>query len=186
MAQITLQGPDASHLPPNTADETPEKGWSFKRIVDAINTMFTEVYAGVAAAATAANLTTLSNTVSALAVRNPNDIATSEAVETNGTTPTDLDLTVYQSILTTGGSQGAEDAAIGDGTGITVGQRKLVTLDTLTDPADSVTLDDANFAQGSDTITAIALDAEGEFILAEWQGAKWEVIKASSGVVTVA
>lgn len=44
MAQLTLVGPNADHLPPNTADETPEKGWSFRRIVAAINANFTEIY----------------------------------------------------------------------------------------------------------------------------------------------
>lgn len=44
MSQTTLQGPDSKTKLPTTRDETAENGWSFKRIVDAINTMFTEVY----------------------------------------------------------------------------------------------------------------------------------------------
>lgn len=184
MAQTTLQGPTDDRHGPNMTEETPERGWSFKRILDTINTMFTEVYAGIAAAALATDLTTLQGEVDALAARNPNDISTSQDVVTSDAAPEALDLTVYQSKLTTGGSQGAEAVTIGDGTGITVGHRKLVTLETLTDGADSVTLDDGNFSQAADTITAIALDAEGEFLLAEWQGASWEVIAASSGVVT--
>lgn len=54
MAKVILVGPDAAHMPPNTADETPEKGWSFKRIVDAVNTMFTELYISLAQVGTTA------------------------------------------------------------------------------------------------------------------------------------
>lgn len=119
-------------------------------------------------------------------IQGSSDIRTSESLTTNGSTATALGLTVYQSILTTGASEGAESATIGDGTGVTVGHQKLITLGTLSDASDSVTLDDSNFSQGSDTITAIALDAAGEFLLAQWRGSSWEIISASSGVVSVA
>lgn len=112
-------------------------------------------------------------------------LTTQEEVATNGDTATELSLEVYQSVITTGGSEGAEEATLGDGTGAIVGQRKLITLDTLTHASDSVTLDHANFAVPDETITAIELDAAGEFLLAEWNGAKWQVIYASAGVVTV-
>lgn len=111
---------------------------------------------------------------------------TSEAVSTNDEDPSVVDLDVYHSQLTTSGSEGAEEAEVGDGTGVVVGHRKLITLATRTHASDSVTLDDANISQGADTITAVELDAAGEFILLEWQGASWEVIKASTGVVSVA
>lgn len=55
MAQTTVQGPNADHLGPNTTDETPEKGWSFKKIIDTINTMFSDVYSLVAAVTITAN-----------------------------------------------------------------------------------------------------------------------------------
>lgn len=48
MAQTTLIGPDSHTKPPATRDENAESGWSFKRVVDAINTMFAEVYASFA------------------------------------------------------------------------------------------------------------------------------------------
>jgi hypothetical protein len=44
MAQETIMGPDGPREPFNTADETPETGWNPKRIITAINAMFTELY----------------------------------------------------------------------------------------------------------------------------------------------
>jgi len=44
MAQTTLIPPDNHTKLPTTRDENAEAGWSFKRIVDALNTMLTEVY----------------------------------------------------------------------------------------------------------------------------------------------
>lgn len=54
MTQTTLEGPDHDSKPLNTRDITAEDGWSPKRIVDAINAMFTEVY-GLFSAAVAIN-----------------------------------------------------------------------------------------------------------------------------------
>lgn len=51
MSQTTLQGPDSKSKLPNTRDETSENGWSFKSVIDAINTMFTELYANETARA---------------------------------------------------------------------------------------------------------------------------------------
>jgi hypothetical protein len=113
-----------------------------------------------------------------------NGINSEETVTTNGDASSEVGLDRYHSKIVSGGSAGTEDLNIGDGTGAIVGQRKLITFLTRTNASDSIVLDHANFSQASATITAIALDAAGEFILAEWQGAKWEIIKASSGVVT--
>lgn len=44
MAKLTLVGPDADHLGPNTTDESAERGWSFRRLIAAINANFTEIY----------------------------------------------------------------------------------------------------------------------------------------------
>lgn len=41
-----LEGPTHTRAPLNTADETPDRGWNPKRILDAINDMFTELYSG--------------------------------------------------------------------------------------------------------------------------------------------
>lgn len=52
MAQTTIQGPDSENKLPNTRNETAENGWSIKRIINAVNAMFTELYGtGVTAAA---------------------------------------------------------------------------------------------------------------------------------------
>lgn len=57
MAQETLNGPDSDHRPFNTADETPERGWSPRRIIASINTMLSELYASAtSSAATSAAL----------------------------------------------------------------------------------------------------------------------------------
>lgn len=109
-----------------------------------------------------------------------------EVVSTNGDAAEALSVSVFKSTLVTSGSEGAEEAELGDGSGVEIGTRKLIVLGTRTHADDSVVLDDANFSQGADSITAIALDAANEFLLVEWQGASWEVIKASSGVVAVA
>lgn len=44
MAQTTLEGPTDPRHGPATNDETPERGWSFKRIIAAINANFDELY----------------------------------------------------------------------------------------------------------------------------------------------
>ncbi|WP_028136166.1 hypothetical protein [Bradyrhizobium japonicum] len=44
MSQTTLITPDSHTKLPTTRDENAEAGWSFKRIVDSINEMFTELY----------------------------------------------------------------------------------------------------------------------------------------------
>jgi len=51
MAQVTLEGPDTHAAPLNTGDVSKEKGWGPKRIIDALNAMLTELYAGIAGAA---------------------------------------------------------------------------------------------------------------------------------------
>lgn len=53
MAQVTLQGPDGDSAPFNTGDVSVEKGWGPKRILAALNTMLTELYAGLTGSAAA-------------------------------------------------------------------------------------------------------------------------------------
>lgn len=115
-------------------------------------------------------------------------ITGNEDLESNDATPTEVDTGIYQAKITTSGSEGAEEVTIGDGTGVTVGTRKLITLDTLGDPADSVVLDHANMVggnHGADALASAVLDAEGEFILLEFNGVKWRVLYAATGVVTL-
>jgi hypothetical protein len=94
-----------------------------------------------------------------------------------------LDISVYQSVITTGGTAGSEDVNIGDGTGAVVGQRKLVTLGTRTDGSDVVNLDHANIHNASGTqCTNVDLDAANEFVLVEWTGSEWQIIYANATV----
>ena len=44
MARVDLEGPDGHGKELNTRDASKEGGWSPKRIIDALNTMLTEVY----------------------------------------------------------------------------------------------------------------------------------------------
>jgi hypothetical protein len=44
MTQTTLQSPDSHNKPPTTTLENKEQGWSFKRIIDYINDMFSDLY----------------------------------------------------------------------------------------------------------------------------------------------
>lgn len=109
-----------------------------------------------------------------------------EILITNADAAVTVSTDVYQSQIVTSASQLADEVEIGDGTGVTIGTRKLITLVALTDAGDSIALDYANFSQGADTITAIELAAVDDFVLAEWQGASWEIISATAGVVSVA
>lgn len=89
MPQIDLVGPDSHSSPFNTGDVSKEKGWGPKRIIDALNTMLTELYAGIAGAAaftvTAATVTAdrpvVLPTYTAAALPDPADAAW------NGTDP---------------------------------------------------------------------------------------------------
>jgi hypothetical protein len=98
-----------------------------------------------------------------------------------------VDLGVYHTQIVTGATEGSEDVTVGDGTGAVVGQRKLVTLVTRSHASDVVNLDHANMVDtdGSTALTNMDLDAEGEFLLAFWNGAKWQV-EATNGTKTTA
>lgn len=48
MAQVTIKGPSSHSQPFNTGDVSDERGWGPKRIVDALNAMLDELYAGIA------------------------------------------------------------------------------------------------------------------------------------------
>lgn len=122
------------------------------------------------------------------AIANTMALATSfEELETTNAEATVLSLEHYGSNLTTSGSEGAEDAEIGDGTDAIIGQRKLVVLKTRTHESDSVVLDHANIvSEAGVDATSVELDEEGEFVLLEWNGAKWQVVYSSAGVVATA
>lgn len=85
-------------------------------------------------------------------------------------------LATYQTNMVTGGSKAAEPASMADGEYI--GQRKVVYLSTLSDPADSVVITGANIED-----TSVTLDAEDEYVLFEWDGAAWQAIYTNGTVV---
>lgn len=104
--------------------------------------------------------------------------------KTSGASPITVSLDVFKTTLTTGDTQGNETVNVGNGSTAVIGQRKLVFLGTRTHASDEAVLDHENMAQGSDTLVSVILDEANEFVLLEWRGAKWEIIKAASGVVT--
>lgn len=98
-----------------------------------------------------------------------------------------VSLSVYQTHLITAGVGKNLDI----GLTAVVGQRKLITLKTLTTAGDTVLLDPALFSRGSSTITAITFSTVNDFLLCEWQGSSvwggwWEIIVAFDNVVTTA
>ncbi len=105
---------------------------------------------------------------------------------TTGSVSVEVDKTIYQTLITSGGTAGNEAITIGAATNYVPGTRKFIKLATRTHASDAITLDYANVSTGALTISDITLNVAGEFILLEAQGAKWEVIKASSTVVTAA
>ena len=108
------------------------------------------------------------------------NLVPTEDTLTSGGDPVAATLTAYKSLITTGGTQAAETVSIPNGT--TQGQRKLVEVDTLTDASDSVAIAVTNVdtqlhAGGTPgSIAGLELDAEGEYALLEWTGAKWNVL----------
>jgi hypothetical protein len=118
---------------------------------------------------------------------------TSEQV-TTGAVDQVVDVGVYQTKVTTGGTQGVENLAVGDGTGVVIGTRKLIVLENLSDPSDVLTLDAANIvieeiaahALVDTDLSDVTMDAEGAFLMLEWNGAKWEVKHAGDCTLTPA
>ena len=106
----------------------------------------------------------------------PNLLNESEAV-TTGASPTALDITVYQTLITSGATEGTEEATIGNGTGAIIGQRKLVRLVTRSHASDVVALDEGNIINSAGAaLDVVAFDAANEYLLVEWTGAKWKEI----------
>lgn len=109
----------------------------------------------------------------------PNFINDHELV-TVSATPSACDMTVYATHVTTGGVGRALN--VGNGAGAVVGQRKLIKVVGFT-ASDTVVLDHANIVLANGNAAAsVVLDAANEFILLEWNGAKWQLRYASSGV----
>lgn len=96
-----------------------------------------------------------------------------------------LNPNIYEAYITTGGTAGSENYTLGDGTGVTVGQRKLITLAVRTHASDVVNLDHANMHNAAGVQLANAdLDAAGEFVLFEWNGSEWQEIYSDATLAT--
>jgi hypothetical protein len=88
---------------------------------------------------------------------------------TTGASPVNATIAAYSNEIVTGGTQGSESLVLPDG--LYPGQRLHVTLATLTDMADDVSIDADNLIADSAT-----LDAADEYFLFEWTGAAWAVL----------
>jgi hypothetical protein len=101
----------------------------------------------------------------------------------SGASPVAVSLARHLTTIVTGGTAGTESVTVGDGTGEVVGTRKLIELGTRTDASDVVSLDHANIVNASGTQTTnVDLDAEGEFVLLEWNGSKWQIVYSDATV----
>ena len=106
-------------------------------------------------------------------------------VVTTGATAVSVDPGAYKTEIITGGTAASEDFNLGDGTGVEIGTRRLVYLKTLSDASDVINLDHANCVNVSGTqYTNLDLDAADEFLLTEWNGAKWQTIYVSGTEAT--
>lgn len=104
------------------------------------------------------------------------NLDSTESVTTNGDTATEVSLSTYQTLVTTGGTDGDEDLTLGDAAAAVVGQRKLITLVNRVG-TDTVVLDHANIVDvDGGALVAVELDADDEFILLESNGVAWQVI----------
>jgi hypothetical protein len=121
--------------------------------------------------------------------RDANDINTYDELNLSGASS--VAVRQYLTYLTSGGSATTENFSIPARDGEKSGQRKLILLDTLTDPADVPTLDPANIeTEAGAQPASIQITVEGDSLLLEWRqmrngnNGKWVIIEASSGVVT--
>lgn len=106
----------------------------------------------------------------------PTFLGVSEPLE-SGASAVDVALDVYETKITSGGTAGSEDVNIGDGTGITVGQVKLITFESQTDPSDVLNLDHANIVNANgEQCTNVDLENEDDWLLLRWNGSAWQII----------
>lgn len=129
------------------------------------------------------NVTDIATNAAAVAV-NAAKLPDSEDTATTGASPIDLTLAAAKTVITTGGTAGTENINALPSGGF-VGERKTLELGTLTDPSDSVSVAVTNqvLADGTTGTTSMTLDAENEFALLEWNGAKWQQVYSAAGVI---
>lgn len=109
-----------------------------------------------------------------------NAISGEEAITVDDTTQ-EITQDYYNTKMTT--AHASSVASIGDGH--TVGQRKLITLETLGTAGDEVALDPDNIHNASGTqATGVTFDAADEFLLLEWTGAEWQEIYGTATIGT--
>lgn len=121
-----------------------------------------------------------------LTTRSPIGVEPQE-VTTNDAEVTECDLTVVETKVRTSGSAGAEQLVLGDGTGVRVGTRHLVTLEALGHASDKVALDYGDILNASGAaVSAVEMDTVDQFILFEWQGTAWQIIWSAAGVTITA
>lgn len=93
----------------------------------------------------------------------------------------ELSLATFHAKITTG--HAASVASLADGT--YPGQRKLITLETITTEGDVFTLDETNIHNAAGTqATSVTFDAEGEFLLLEWTGVEWQEVYGTATIAT--
>ena len=117
-------------------------------------------------------------------------VGTYEDVTLSASAATVLGRDVYEYRLTTAaGGVHADELSmpvLADGR---VGERHLITYAAETDAGDTAVASAALVAllsQAALTVSAVTFDTVGEWLLLENRGLKWEVIAATSGVVTAA
>lgn len=112
----------------------------------------------------------------------PSDVEAAEAITSNGETATAASKDIFGTNITSGASQGSEEVTLEDA--LTPGHRKLLTFAAQADPGDVInvtgTLADVDAAP-LDTLT---LDAEGGFVLLEWNGLAWQALYAGDATLT--
>jgi hypothetical protein len=98
----------------------------------------------------------------------------------SGASPVTVTLENYRTGVWTGGTQAAESIVIPSGEW--VGQRKLITLDVLTDPSDTAVINGSNvqslllYGETPGAVSTVTLGTADEYCLLEWTGAAWNLL----------
>lgn len=117
-----------------------------------------------------------------IVLRGMQNLLSKEEIVTNDTTAEAVDLDVYLSEIVSSGSEGGEDLTVPNGS--IIGERKLIIFKTRAHASDQIDIAIANITTGGVATTAVALDAEGEFVLLEWHGSAWEIVASDATVTT--
>lgn len=103
-----------------------------------------------------------------------------EAIIVTNTTQV-ISTTAFQTAFTTAHATSAASLADGD----YPGQRKLITCAELGAGGQVLALAHANITNAAGTqATGVTFDAEDEFLLVEWTGAKWQAVHTTATIAT--